>query len=79
VAAGFCPYGPSKAAAEANTVIMSRDLNKTGLIANVLIPHNHLCTGMQIVIIADLRRQSAAKIRFGMDVEGRGLNSRPDD
>ena len=35
---GFSPYGPSKAAAEANTVIMSRDLAGTGVTANVLIP-----------------------------------------
>jgi len=35
---GFCPYGPSKAAAEANTAIMSRDLAGSGVSANVLIP-----------------------------------------
>ena len=35
---GICPYGPSKAAAEAHTVIMSRDLAGSGVSANVLIP-----------------------------------------
>ena len=35
---GFCPYGPSKAAAEAATVIMARDLEATGVTANVLVP-----------------------------------------
>jgi NAD(P)-dependent dehydrogenase (short-subunit alcohol dehydrogenase family) len=44
--AGFCPYGPSKAAAEANTVIMSRDLADTGVTANVLIPGGPANTGM---------------------------------
>ncbi len=44
--AGFCPYGPSKAAAEANTVIMSRDLANTGVTANVLIPGGPANTGM---------------------------------
>jgi len=44
--AGFCPYGPSKAAAEANTVIMSRDLDKTGVTANVLIPGGPANTAM---------------------------------
>ncbi len=31
-------YGPSKAALEANTLIMARDLDGTGVTANVLIP-----------------------------------------
>ena len=35
---GFTPYGPSKAAAEATTCIMSKDLAGTGVTANVLIP-----------------------------------------
>jgi NAD(P)-dependent dehydrogenase (short-subunit alcohol dehydrogenase family) len=44
--AGFCPYGPSKAAAEVSTVSMSRDLDKTGVTANVLIPGGPANTGM---------------------------------
>ncbi len=35
---GFCPYGPSTAAAVAATVILSRDLAGSGVSANVLIP-----------------------------------------
>lgn len=35
---GSGSYGPSKAALEANTVIMARDLHGTGVTANVLIP-----------------------------------------
>lgn len=35
---GYSPYGPSKAAAEAHTVIMSADLANTGVTANVLAP-----------------------------------------
>ena len=35
---GFTPYGPSKAAAEATTSIMAKDLAGSGVTANVLIP-----------------------------------------
>ena len=35
---GMGAYGPSKAALEAQTAIMARDLNGTGVTANVLIP-----------------------------------------
>lgn len=35
---GFTPYGPSKAAAEAHTVIMAKNLEGTGVTANVLVP-----------------------------------------
>jgi 3-oxoacyl-[acyl-carrier protein] reductase len=38
VAEAFSPYGPSKAAIEAATVIWSKDLAGTGVTANVLIP-----------------------------------------
>lgn len=38
VMAGFTPYGPSKAAAEASTSIMAKDLAGTGVTANVLVP-----------------------------------------
>ena len=43
---GFSPYGPSKAAAEAHTVIMSRDLAGSGVTANVLIPGGPADTAM---------------------------------
>lgn len=38
VAARFCPYGPSKAALEAATVIWSKDLAGTGVTVNALLP-----------------------------------------
>lgn len=38
VAAGFSPYGPSKAALEAATVIWSKDLADTGVTVNALVP-----------------------------------------
>jgi len=36
--AGFSPYGPSKAALEAATVIWSKDLDGTGVTVNALLP-----------------------------------------
>lgn len=36
--AGQAPYGPSKAGSEAFTAVMARDLEGTGVTANVLIP-----------------------------------------
>ena len=35
---GCCPYGPSKAALEAYTCLLSQELDGTGVTANVLIP-----------------------------------------
>ncbi|MBI2959245.1 MAG: SDR family oxidoreductase [Betaproteobacteria bacterium] len=35
---GFTPYGPSKAAAEAHSVIMASDLEGTGVTVNILVP-----------------------------------------
>ena len=35
---GFCPYGPSKASHEALVALMSRELDGTGVTANVLVP-----------------------------------------
>lgn len=35
---GYTPYGPSKAAAEAHSVIMAKDLENTGVTVNVLVP-----------------------------------------
>ena len=35
---GSGAYGPSKAASEANTCVMSQDLEGTGVTANVLVP-----------------------------------------
>lgn len=38
VRTGYCPYGPSKAALEAMSVIWARDLAGTGVSVNVLLP-----------------------------------------
>lgn len=38
VTAGFSPYGPTKAALEAATVIWSKDLDGTGVTVNALLP-----------------------------------------
>jgi NAD(P)-dependent dehydrogenase (short-subunit alcohol dehydrogenase family) len=44
----FAPYGPSKAAAESLTAIMSADFEGTGVTANVLIPGGPTDTGMVV-------------------------------
>lgn len=38
VRSGYCPYGPSKAALEAMSVIWAKDLAATGVSVNVLLP-----------------------------------------
>ena len=38
VRTGYCPYGPSKAALEAMSVIWAKDLEGTGVTVNVLLP-----------------------------------------
>ena len=38
VRTGYCPYGPSKAALEAMSVIWAKDLKGTGVSVNVLLP-----------------------------------------
>ncbi|MYC86290.1 MAG: SDR family NAD(P)-dependent oxidoreductase [Acidimicrobiia bacterium] len=43
---GFCPYGPSKASHEALVALMSRELDGTGVTANVLIPGGQTDTHM---------------------------------
>ncbi len=44
--AGFCPYGPSKAALEAATAIWAQELNGTGVTVNVLTPGGPTDTAM---------------------------------
>ena len=44
--AGFSPYGPSKAALEAETVIWAQDLAGTGVTVNALLPGGASRTGM---------------------------------
>ena len=43
---GMCPYGPSKAAHEALVALMARELEGTGVTANVLIPGGTTDTNM---------------------------------
>ena len=44
--AGFSPYGPSKAALEAETLIWAQDLAETGVTVNTLLPGGATDTGM---------------------------------
>ena len=46
IRAGMSPYGPSKAATEALSAIMARDLEGTGVTVNVLIPGGAAATRM---------------------------------
>ena len=43
---GYCPYGPTKASAEALSAVMSTDLEGTGVTVNVLIPGGVANTSM---------------------------------
>ena len=43
---GMCPYGPSKAAHEALVALMARELEGTGVTANVLIPGGTTVTNL---------------------------------
>jgi NAD(P)-dependent dehydrogenase (short-subunit alcohol dehydrogenase family) len=46
IRAGLSPYGPSKAALEALSAIMAKDLEGTGVTVNVLVPGGVTNTGM---------------------------------
>jgi len=46
IRAGLAPYGPSKAALEALTAIMAKELEGTGVTVNVLVPGGVTNTGM---------------------------------
>lgn len=56
---GFCPYGPSKAALESETIIWSQDLEGTGVTVNALLPGGGTLTGM---IPEDIPEQTKAKL-----------------
>lgn len=43
---GFSPYGPSKAAIEAETIVWAQDLEGTGVTVNALLPGGATRTGM---------------------------------
>ncbi len=57
---GMCPYGPSKAAHEALVALMARELEGTGVTANVLIPGGTTDTNM---VAPDIGYDRAALIR----------------
>jgi NAD(P)-dependent dehydrogenase (short-subunit alcohol dehydrogenase family) len=46
IRAGLAPYGPSKAALEAMSAVMAKDLDGTGVTVNVLVPGGVTNTGM---------------------------------
>ena len=43
---GYCPYGPTKAAAEGLSAVMASDLNGSGVTGNVLVPGGIVNTPM---------------------------------
>ena len=43
---GYCPYGPTKAAAEGLSAVMASDLDGSGVTVNVLIPGGIVNTPM---------------------------------
>jgi NAD(P)-dependent dehydrogenase (short-subunit alcohol dehydrogenase family) len=45
-AAGFVPYGPSRAGSEALSRVMAADLRDTGVTVNLLLPGGPTITGM---------------------------------
>jgi NAD(P)-dependent dehydrogenase (short-subunit alcohol dehydrogenase family) len=55
---GFSPYGPSKAALEAETIIWSQDLAGTGVTVNALLPGGATLTGMIPDGVADETRSA---------------------
>ena len=57
---GMCPYGPSKAGHEALVALMARELEGTGVTANVLIPGGTTDTN---IIPEDIEHDRAALMR----------------
>lgn len=57
VRAGSGPYGPSKAALESFTAVLSRELKGTGVTANVVIPGGAVDTGM-VPDVSGMARQN---------------------
>ena len=63
VRTGYCPYGPSKAALEAMSVIWARDLQGTGVTTNVLLPGGATDTAL-LPRSTSRNRPATASIRF---------------
>lgn len=55
---GFSPYGPSKAALEAETVIWAQDLKETPITVNMLLPGGAVLTGMIPAAVPETIRSS---------------------
>ncbi|MHB8341158.1 MAG: SDR family NAD(P)-dependent oxidoreductase [Mycobacteriales bacterium] len=55
---GFVPYGPSRAGAEALSLIMAEDLRPYGVAVNILLPGGATATGMIPDGLPDPARQS---------------------
>jgi NAD(P)-dependent dehydrogenase (short-subunit alcohol dehydrogenase family) len=53
---GFVPYGPSRAGAEALSLIMTADLAETGVTVNQLLPGGATATGMMPEGVSDAAR-----------------------
>jgi NAD(P)-dependent dehydrogenase (short-subunit alcohol dehydrogenase family) len=55
---GFVPYGPSRAGAEALSLIMTEDLRPFGITVNMLLPGGATITGMIPDELPDVARRS---------------------
>lgn len=55
---GFVPYGPSRAGAEALSLIMTEDLRPYAIAVNILLPGGATATGMIPEAMADTARRS---------------------
>ena len=55
---GFSPYGPSKAALEAETTIWAQDLKETPVTVNMLLPGGAVETGMIPTNVPDTIRSA---------------------
>lgn len=55
---GFVPYGPSRAGAEALSLIMTEDLRPFGITVNMLLPGGATVTGMIPDGLPDVARRS---------------------
>lgn len=63
---GMIPYGPSKAAMEAMSRILSQELKDLGIMVNVICPGGLTDTGMTDAVKAQLRQQDSSML--GADI-----------
>lgn len=69
---GFSPYGPSKAALEAMSLVWSKELEGTGVTLNLLLPGGATLTGMVPAKIP--QEQTVRAFETGGDGPGRHLS-----